>query len=748
MSKFFRFLSFRGGKPPGGHSNKSNLCSIKDHSILSTHSKLREGCEENLKESIEHYNQRCLAAKQLKEQDEIYRLEEEKPNNGDQPINSKFLSFKSKNKSKTSKMRVTKNGQIIPKDSIECAVFFLDQTEESFFIPKKCLADKLYEQVFYHLDLIETDYFGLQFSDSHNVQHWLDPTKLIKKQCKIGPPYQFFFRVKFYTVEPNNLKEELTRYFYFLQLKNDLRSGRLQCQQESIAVELCALVLQEELGDYDPHSHSIDTISEFRFLPEVQQTEDLENQIFDKYSSTNYKAMSPAESELMFLNKAKWLEMYGVDMHCVYGRDGNEYKLGLTPSGILVFEEEPIPNSSHFNNNKIGLFYWPKIEKVTFSKKKFTILVGEDDNRGFKQEHVFIFNLIDEKACKHLWKCAVEYHSFFRLKTSLMTNNFGMVGSNGGGLINGFIRRGSRFRGPQRTEYQTHNMTRLTTPRRSVQFERRPSQRFSRRASYAAKRTQRQLPTTTSECTNGELINITEDTVKSKSEPQAPIAAARSSKQSPKLDKKIGTTITKASSVGHCCKMQMSNNGGEKHDEKCNLFKAKQMKLKQKENEANKLSPKVIRSPTKMVEIPTSTAKSKNLCTTANNFPDDVIQPLAKCSINELTENNLLDDESDLGRRKENNKTNKLVDKVNIFESLDLNNQSVTAQPVDENNLETSHSSTTDQPLINLNESNHEPAPTISRKDSRTAMNLDIQNILEQPGTSIQRFQDLKMTEI
>ena len=99
-------------------------------------------------------------------------------------------------------MRVTNNGQIIPKDSIECAVFFLDQTEESFFIPKKCLADKLYEQVFYHLDLIETDYFGLQFSDSHNVQHWLDPTKLIKKQCKIGPPYQFFFRVSENYINP------------------------------------------------------------------------------------------------------------------------------------------------------------------------------------------------------------------------------------------------------------------------------------------------------------------------------------------------------------------------------------------------------------------------------------------------------------------------------------------------------------------------------------------------------------------
>ena len=199
--------------------------------------------------------------------------------------------------------------------------------------------------------------------------------------------------------------------------------------------------------------------------------------------------MSPAESELTFLNKVKWLEMYGVDMHSVYGRDHNEYKLGLTPSGILVFEEASTNTTTTAVNNKIGLFYWPKIEKVTFSKKKFTILVSEDDNRGLKQEHTFIFNLIDEKACKHLWKCAVEYHAFFRLKTSLLAaNSFGFAANSSGGLFSGFIRRGSRFRGPERTEFQTHNLSRMTTPRRSVQFERRPSQRFSRRASYAIKR--------------------------------------------------------------------------------------------------------------------------------------------------------------------------------------------------------------------------------------------------------------------
>jgi hypothetical protein len=542
-SRFFRFLSKRGPKSSSNDlsskhtqaqqqqatkpqqtgscvSSTSNSSNTLVNSTVggcnnntNKHVKLN-GCED-LKESIEHYNQRCAAVKQLKEKEELRAQSQPHPPPPPPASSSSFSPFKSFNKfkSKASKQQTPTSSTCIetqfvpPKDSIECAVFFLDNTQEHFFLPKKSLASKLYEQVFYHLDLIETDYFGLQFSDTHNVKHWLDPTKPIKKQSKIGPPYQFFFKVKFYTAEPNNLKEELTRYFYFLQLKQDLRVGKLHCSnQDTISIELCALILQEELGDFDPDTHTIDTISEFRFLPDYAQTEEFEEQIYDKYAhGSSLRGLTPAEAELTFLNKAKWLEMYGVDMHAVYGRDQNEYKLGLTPSGILVFEETQAPVTSQApssvvnmcdtppsQNNKIGLFYWPKIERVTFSKKKFTILVAEDDCRGCKQEHTFIFNLIDEKACKHLWKCAVEYHTFFRLRSSLKVasaaNGGGVIGVNGLPLINGFIRRGSRFRGPERTEFQAHNMSRLITPRRSVQFERRPSQRFSRRASYAIKR--------------------------------------------------------------------------------------------------------------------------------------------------------------------------------------------------------------------------------------------------------------------
>ncbi|ESO01211.1 hypothetical protein HELRODRAFT_150039, partial [Helobdella robusta] len=334
-----------------------------------------------------------------------------------------------------------------------CNIQFLDGTNQDFVIPKKSYGSFLLKKAFEHVDLLEVDYFGLQFTDPvQNINRWLEFNKQVKKQYSGSMDSSSQLRVKFYSSQPSNLKEEITRYYVYLQLKEDIRVGRLACPDD-VAMELGALVIQAELGDYDSAEHTLEVVAQFDLVP--KQTKEIEVGVLENYKKL--KGMSPSQSELSYLNKARWLEAYGVDFHDVKGRDDNDYRLGLVPTGILVFE----------GSQRIGLFYWPKITKLQFKKKKLILNVVESDDKGVDQEHTFVFRSSSDRACKHLWKCAVEHHAFYRLSgpTKSVT------------VRSPFFRLGSKFRYSGNTELQSLTSTRA---RRSVTFERRSSQKRPR----------------------------------------------------------------------------------------------------------------------------------------------------------------------------------------------------------------------------------------------------------------------------
>ncbi|XP_040578390.1 uncharacterized protein [Lepeophtheirus salmonis] len=175
---------------------------------------------------------------------------------------------------------LSREEEVCCKKRVACRVVLLDGSDLCLMMGKKWTGEELMSVLHSKLDIIERDYFGLQYTDTCKVPQWVDPSKQIRKQVKVGPPYAFRMRIKFYSSEPNNLHEEITRYQFFLQLKQDLFASRLECPYHT-AVELSSLSLQSELGDFDPEIHTPSYISEFRFVS--NQNEEFEIDVFNHY---------------------------------------------------------------------------------------------------------------------------------------------------------------------------------------------------------------------------------------------------------------------------------------------------------------------------------------------------------------------------------------------------------------------------------------------------------------------------------
>ncbi|XP_056277869.1 band 4.1-like protein 3b isoform X6 [Pseudoliparis swirei] len=330
---------------------------------------------------------------------------------------------------------------------MECKVAMLDGSDFTINVEKRAKGQVLFDKICDHLNLLERDYFGITCRDVENQKNWLDPSKELKKQIRTGP-WTFGFNVKFYPPDPSQLTEDITRYYLCLQLRDDVVSGRLPCSFATHTV-LGSYTVQSELGDYDPEELGSDYISELRFAP--NQTKELEEKVMELHKT--YKGMTPAEAEIHFLENAKKLSMYGVDLHHAKDSEGVEIMLGVCSSGLLIYRDRL----------RINRFAWPKILKISYKRNNFYIKIRPGEFEQF--ESTIGFKLPNHRAAKRLWKVCVEHHTFFRLISPESQPKK-------------FLSLGSKFRYSGRTQAQTRRASSMII-RPAPLFERSTSKRYN-----------------------------------------------------------------------------------------------------------------------------------------------------------------------------------------------------------------------------------------------------------------------------
>ncbi|CAG5127324.1 unnamed protein product, partial [Candidula unifasciata] len=339
---------------------------------------------------------------------------------------------KMSNKSPTKQPPAKSSGK-----NVTCNVFLLDGENVEFSIDKNDNGRALFDKVCTHLDLIERDYFGLTYTDDRGPSHlkyWLHLDKKIAKQKKRGP-WVFEFALKFYPPDPSQLRESLTRWLVVLQVRRDLLSGRIPCTFTTYAI-LGSYNVQADIGEYDPavHGNAYDYIKDMAFAP--NQTPELLEKIAELHKL--HKGQTPDEAEKGFLDNAKKLAMYGVDLHKAKDSENNAVMVGVCCSGLLIFRDKL----------RLNRFVWPKILKLSYKRNHFYIKIRPGEME--RNDTTIMFKLDNHRLAKRLWKTCVEHHAFFRLREAEKPSNNVT-----------FPRFGSKFRYSGRTLYQTRQTAAL-----------------------------------------------------------------------------------------------------------------------------------------------------------------------------------------------------------------------------------------------------------------------------------------------
>lgn len=298
-----------------------------------------------------------------------------------------------------------KSYDVLSKNLFVCMVELLDNSVLECSLNADSSGQECVEHVCQRLGIDEADYFGMKFVNKRLQYQWLDPDQSVKSQLeRLAQDPTLYFAVQFYVTTIYQVKDEMARYQYFLQLRNDVIEGKLMASPET-SILLAAYSLQAAYGDYEPHQHTLEHLQNYLLLPKsMVGNEEISSQMLQEVLNLYEKlrGTSPSLSELYYIFEAQKLDGYGDESYAAKDASGNDLLLAFNLSGICIFR---IPHS-----RPVITIQWQDLNNISVNKKAICLECAGTGRASKRMVHVYMEDMENAKYLCQMMQLQKEFH--------------------------------------------------------------------------------------------------------------------------------------------------------------------------------------------------------------------------------------------------------------------------------------------------------------------------------------------------
>ncbi|KAL0134444.1 hypothetical protein PUN28_001316 [Cardiocondyla obscurior] len=298
-------------------------------------------------------------------------------------------------------LKKSRQYNVVSKNQYVICVQLLDATSIECTLSIDSIGQECLDNVTQRLVLGQPEYFSLRYiCRSTSSLRWIDMDKPLKRQLeKDAKSFTLYLRVMYYIVDAQLIQDEMTRFHYYLQLKNDVLENKIHCNYRQACI-LASYSMQAEFGNYSPERHTLEYLQQCTFFPnDVGKTDPSGQDSLLHTAICQYKGlinMTQATAEELYISIAMQLEGYGTETFTAKDNSNNKVILGISINGIMV---------AYPNTQATQFYRWKDISNVINQKKTFRI--------EYKLEDAKQFVFTESREAKYIWRLCIAQHLFY-----------------------------------------------------------------------------------------------------------------------------------------------------------------------------------------------------------------------------------------------------------------------------------------------------------------------------------------------